>query len=925
MDPAAPLSPSPTAYSRFERGLLAAPALATLAICGTWVFAETRGLTWFSRYAPLGAMAPVAVGALVLSLAVGGYLWSGRHSRARHLLAGSVVAAVALGAAVLGTRNLLAPTAVWDPEARLLALLQLNATAGAAPPVRLSLFAAASLLLISFQLALHLTGASRQRRWQQLGAALATTAATLLLYAAASRLVGVTLIAVGRFSISFWTAAALGLFNVALAVSFRLGPELQRLLLGPTPSPEPSDGEAGSTPLRGLVPVLLGGMVLTALAVLWTLHGQFTRARRETAAYLSHVAHLHASELGNWRRERFGDARVLQLALPLQPTFDARRESPADQPPVSTYFEAFRQVMRYEAITLLDANGAPVCHAGPLPPADLFAREARERRSADATVWCHDTPLDAPGPVWLDLFASLPRDAPGAAARTLALRIDARPQFAALRSRGEDTALGAETLVLRRNAGGVHYLSELSARPEPKTPATAQPTSWDSLAAEVGRSGEFGLGEFRDYRDIPVLAVAHPVPDSPWTLLVKVDRAAADAPVRTEAWRLGAAFLGVTIALGLGANAVGRKRQFDLERRRREIERERHAAVDRLAGIASRVPGVVYQYQLFPDGRSCFPYASEAIRQIYRVDPIAVRTDASAVFKVLHPDDYDGIVASIQESARTLTPWDHEYRVRFNDGTTRWLHGSAVPRKEPDGSILWHGFISDVTARKRTDEALRDSLREKEALLKEVHHRVKNNLQVVSSLLRMEARRHQASAAAAVLQDMMGRVHSMALLHEALYRTPTFAAVDLAAYLRRIAQEVVRTASPRPGTIALILELEPVRVEMDQALPCGLLLNELVSNACKHGFPSGGPGEIRVTLQPNGTPARWRLRVHDNGVGLPGDLATRRPTSLGLELVTDLAAQLEGRLEVDPGPGATFEVVFTVRPIAAATDEPGAT
>jgi PAS domain S-box-containing protein len=112
---------------------------------------------------------------------------------------------------------------------------------------------------------------------------------------------------------------------------------------------------------------------------------------------------------------------------------------------------------------------------------------------------------------------------------------------------------------------------------------------------------------------------------------------------------------------------------------------------------------------LRPDGSSCLPYASEAIRDIYRVTPEDVREDASAVFANIHPEDYDGVVASTQQSAATLQPWQYEFRVRFADGTVRWLLGDSVPNKEKDGSIIWHGFITDITERKLVEERIHES------------------------------------------------------------------------------------------------------------------------------------------------------------------------------------------------------------------------
>lgn len=125
--------------------------------------------------------------------------------------------------------------------------------------------------------------------------------------------------------------------------------------------------------------------------------------------------------------------------------------------------------------------------------------------------------------------------------------------------------------------------------------------------------------------------------------------------------------------------------------------------------IISLAPGIVYQFRLRPDGSTCVPYASEATREIYRLDPEEIREDASKAFAHVHPDDLENHLASIRVSARDLTPWQNEYRLKFDDGTVRWLYGNALPQREADGSTLWHGFITDITERKKSDERLRQS------------------------------------------------------------------------------------------------------------------------------------------------------------------------------------------------------------------------
>ncbi len=224
--------------------------------------------------------------------------------------------------------------------------------------------------------------------------------------------------------------------------------------------------------------------------------------------------------------------------------------------------------------------------------------------------------------------------------------------------------------------------------------------------------------------DVVAAAPAEAGIPAPWLLAACAEAVATGQPVaRTAAGhRLLALPLARTAgALGLAAAGArewtgaetGLAGEFAALAEARIIQR---ATLDKLRGdesklrkIASRVSGVIYQFRLRPDGSSCFPYASEGIREIYGVAPESVATDATPVFKILHPDDLAGIVASIQESARTLQPWQHEYRTRFPDGTERWLRGDSMPEREADGSVLWHGFITDVTARRQADAELRES------------------------------------------------------------------------------------------------------------------------------------------------------------------------------------------------------------------------
>jgi len=203
----------------------------------------------------------------------------------------------------------------------------------------------------------------------------------------------------------------------------------------------------------------------------------------------------------------------------------------------------------------------------------------------------------------------------------------------------------------------------------------------------------------------------HPAHDAAFPLFQKTGHGAAlGKTLDLEACRKDGQEISVQLSLSPlhlngGWHAVGIL--GDITERKR-IEAERTEALDRLQKIASRVPGVVYQFRLRPDGTACLPYASDGLREIYRVSPQDVLEDASVAFGRHHPDDHESIVVAIQKSAQDLTPWSQEYRVKFDDGTVRWLSSNALPQREADGSTLWHGFITDVTARQQAAEALRE-------------------------------------------------------------------------------------------------------------------------------------------------------------------------------------------------------------------------
>ncbi len=219
----------------------------------------------------------------------------------------------------------------------------------------------------------------------------------------------------------------------------------------------------------------------------------------------------------------------------------------------------------------------------------------------------------------------------------------------------------------------------------------------------------------------------------------------------------------------------------------------------------------------------------------------------------------------------------------------------------------------EIAERKQAEEKIKSSLKEKELLLREVHHRVKNNLQGVSGLLGLQAYRMEDTvdpATLAIFRESATRIKSMALVHERLYCSKDLAHVDFQDYIRQLAKDLFHNYDVHSDTIALDIRVEDVEVDISQAVPCGMITNELLSNALKHAFPKGGRGQIEITLQPF-QGRMLELKVCDNGLGLPEELDVEKTETLGLTIVKALVEQLDGEMVLDRSRGTCFRIRFT--------------
>lgn len=251
-----------------------------------------------------------------------------------------------------------------------------------------------------------------------------------------------------------------------------------------------------------------------------------------------------------------------------------------------------------------------------------------------------------------------------------------------------------------------------------------------------------------------------------------------------------------------------------------------------------------------------------------------------------------------------------ELRLRRKDGTVFHALVNATLLHDETGRIdRIEGMLADISVLVQSKSDLQSALREKETLLKEIYHRVKNNLQVVSSLLSLQGRYLKDPEAITAFQDSQHRIRSMSMIHEILYRSDSLSRVDFVHYIRNLAQSLIGSQANYPGRIELRMDVESVNFDLKTAIPLGLIVNELVSNALKHAFPQDRKGTIAIGLH-HQVKDEFLLSVRDDGVGLPRDIELGQSQSMGLQLVETLVGQLDGRIQLGPPPGADFRISF---------------
>lgn len=342
---------------------------------------------------------------------------------------------------------------------------------------------------------------------------------------------------------------------------------------------------------------------------------------------------------------------------------------------------------------------------------------------------------------------------------------------------------------------------------------------------------------------------------------------------------------------------------------RKQAEAELQRSQRFIQNVAKTAPVFLYVYDLIEERTV---YTNHEITELLNHPANDINTTGDQVQQRLHPDDW----IRLQERDRqrqTAQEGDViqiEYRMRQSDEEWRYFQCmETLFAQTQDGQpqqIL--GVAVDITDRKQTQQ-LQAALKEKEVLLQEIHHRVKNNLQIIYSLLRLQHRNVTDPQAAEILQDSRNRVKSIALIHEKLYRSEDLSKIYVDTYIPNLVASLFSSYQLQSDAITLAMSIESISLNIDTAIPCGLIINELVTNSLKYAFVNHPVGEIRVELSLD-SERFIHLTIADTGVGIPEQFDFVHPSSLGLKLVKDLVEQLEGQIDIDRGSGTQFRIVF---------------
>jgi len=456
----------------------------------------------------------------------------------------------------------------------------------------------------------------------------------------------------------------------------------------------------------------------------------------------------------------------------------------------------------------------------------------------------------------------------------------------------EDSKFDARVLIGELENGGYSPEHELVDNPEDMRRALRKNT-WDIVISDYVMPNFSGLDAIRILQeigiDIPIIIVSGKIGED--TAVESMKAGAHDYIIKGNLARL--------------IPAIERE-LFEAEerRKRKRVEAELKSTKEKLESFINNTPDAI----VITDLKTKILQINKGFEKIYG-------WNTTEVIGIKLPTIPENIIPETEKlleevkSGKVITA--HETIRRRKDMTLFDVSVTISPIKDTSGKVVaFAGISRDITERKRTEEQTMCSLLEKETLLREIHHRVKNNMQVISSLLRLQSKYIKDKDDYEIFKDSQNRISSMSLVHEKLYQSGDFTKIDFNIYVNDLVKSLFHSYGDISNNIIPNIKVDNVSLGIDSAIPCGLIINELVTNSLKHAFPDGRKGEIKVFLGQTGE-NEFELEVSDNGVGIVQGIDFDNSDTLGLHLVKILAEnQLHGEINLIRNQGSKFKINF---------------
>jgi PAS domain S-box-containing protein len=307
-----------------------------------------------------------------------------------------------------------------------------------------------------------------------------------------------------------------------------------------------------------------------------------------------------------------------------------------------------------------------------------------------------------------------------------------------------------------------------------------------------------------------------------------------------------------------------------------------------------------------PDGTVL--YKSPGMKSILGFEPEEVI--GRNVLELVHPEDKE-MALELFAHLSSISNAEHvnfEIRALHKDGTYRWMEATITNKLSEPTVMAYIGNYRDITASKEAREKIERSLKEKTILIKEIHHRVKNNLQIISSMINLQIANMACEPDQELMLDVRNRIRAIALVHEKVYQSSSLDRINADGYIQAMARQLLLTFSSSGKKIELDIKVENVMFTVDEAVPCALIINELITNSFKYAFMGREKGTIKIYFFHDGS--KYRLSIEDDGIGFQKKVNLQNPESLGLRIVTGLVAQLDGTIELKSDKGTRFQITF---------------